>query len=279
MLMPLVLLLIACAPVQAQGAPAASDADTRCSARSLVTQARRIVAHAGVVLDDRVVDLPDTLPMHWRNEQVMLRYTIDVSACAAASSAALSVYRVGAPYQVRFDGAPVASLLTRAKFAASDMPAASAVFNGRIPNLFALPQAARSIDIDLLTLPYIPTGLAELGLGPTNALIPLAVADVKRTVGFTDAAAGVILVLALMAGTLWLHRRHDMGFLWMTLACVFWSIRALAYFDGTIYLPPIWFEQLNPYNILLTAIALSAATLAAVMPQARTPLRAPRPAR
>ena len=274
MLMPLVLLLIACAPVQAQGAPAASDADTRCSARSLVTQARRIVAHAGVVLDDRVVDLPDTLPMHWRNEQVMLRYTIDVSACAAASSAALSVYRVGAPYQVRFDGAPVASLLTRAKFAASDMPAASAVFNGRIPNLFALPQAARSIDIDLLTLPYIPTGLAELGLGPTNALIPLAVADVKRTVGFTDAAAGVILVLALMAGTLWLHRRHDMGFLWMTLACVFWSIRALAYFDGTIYLPPIWFEQLNPYNILLTAIALSAATLAAVMPQARTPLRA-----
>ena len=78
-----------------------------------------------------------------------------------------------------------------------------------------------------------------------------------------------MLVLALMAGLLWLQRRHDLGFLWMTLACLFWSVRALAYFDQTVYLPPMWFEQFNPYNILLTAITLCAATLGNEMQQRR----------
>lgn len=252
-------------------APSATEIARGCPATLPISQARRVATRAGVVLDDRIVELPDTLPLRWRNEQVTLRYTIDVSACAGSSSAALSVYRVGAPYQVRVDGVPVASLLTRTLFtppqitpAGHHTQSAPSIFNGRIPNLFALPSGANSIDIDLLTLPYIPTGLAQVALGPTNALMPLALTDVEVTIAFTDAAAGVILVLALLAGSLWLHRRHDMGFLWMTLACVFWSIRALAYYDRNIYLPAIWFEQLNAYNILLTAIALCAATMAVV---------------
>ena len=96
----------------------------------------------------------------------------------------------------------------------------------------------------------------------------------RRALGYTDAAAGVMLVLALMAGVLWLQRRHDLGFLWMTLACASWSARALAYYDRNVYVSPIWFEQFNPFNILLTAVALCAATLATMEqrgPVARAP--------
>lgn len=259
-------------PVQAQPTQlGATEADTRCSSVRPVAQARRIATRAGDVLDDSMVSLPDTLPLAWRNEQVRLRYEIDVAACAATSSAALSMYRVGAPFRISAQGAALDSLLTPRRFGSTPAGRRDApVFNGRIPNLIGLPQATRTVEITFQTLPYMPTGLAQLTLGPTNELMPAAVADVKRVVGYTDAAAGVMLVLALMGGILWLQRRHDLGFLWMMLACVSWSIRALSYFDHDIYLPAIWFEQLNPFNILLTAVALCAATLATMAPRGAT---------
>ncbi len=243
-----------------------------CTGAQEVRQARRVVRRDDQVLEDRIVALPDTLPLQWRSERVALHYVIDVSACAGSSSAALSLFRVGAPYVASALGVPLDSLVARNGNAPTGASAGSAttlraapIFNGRIPNLFALPKDAQTIDIRLLTLPYIPIGLAMATLGPTNALLPMAVQDVNRVIRYTDAAAGVMLVLALMGGVLWLQRRHDMGFLWMTLACVCWSVRALAYFDRNIYLPPIWFEQLNPFNILLTAVALCAATLASML--------------
>lgn len=276
-LVGLVLLLAAAAqPARAQSLEAPSEqSDAECIGASKITQARRIATRAGVVLDDRSVELPDTLPLAWRSEQVQLRYEIDVSACAASSSAALESFRVGAPFVVQANGVALESLLARRLFRsaapvagkAAATPRANVVFNGRIPNLIGLPRGARTVEIALLTLPYIPSGLVPLGLGPTNALMPMAVADVGRVVGYTDAAAGVMLVLALLGGLLWLQRRHDLGFLWMMLACVSWSLRALAYFDRNVYLPPIWFEQLNPFNILLTAVALCAATLATMAPR------------
>ncbi|MEO7939596.1 MAG: ATP-binding protein [Burkholderiaceae bacterium] len=267
-------ILLASAPTRAQVDGLATSADAQCTRPQTITHARRIATRGGVALDDRIVALPDRLPWGWRNEQVALRYTIDLSDCARSSSAALSVYRVGAPFVIQAHGIALASLLTPRLFtswaapgARSETTAQPAVFNGRIPNLFGVPPGARSAEVTLLTLPYIPTGLAQLELGPTNALMPAVAASVERSVAYTDAAAGVILVLAVMAGTLWLHRRHDMGFLWMTLACLCWSVRALAYFDRNVYLPPIWFEQLNPFNILLTAVGLSAATLATMGPR------------
>ncbi len=274
-------LALAMHPGLAQTRPAPNDtpqADAGCRSARPVTQARRIATRAGTVLDDSTVALPDTVPLAWRNEQVRLRYEIDVSACAGSSSAALSLFRVGAPYRVRAQDAALDSLLTHHLFEPAlpgrrDAP----VFNGRIPNLIGLPPGTRSVEIGLLTLPYIPTGLARLDLGPTNDLMPVAVANVNQTIGYTDAAAGVMLVLSLMGGVLWLQRRHDLGFLWMVLACVCWSIRALAYFDRDISLPPIWFEQLNPFNILLTAVALCAATLAMMVPRGAAPVAAAQP--
>lgn len=269
------LLLVICRPAIAQVPAAATTGRVgeACTTAQPIAQARRIVSRAGVVLEDRVVALPDQLPARWRNEQVALRYVVDSSPCTGTTSAAISLYRVGAPYQIRADGVTLVSLLARNRFeparvpgvARPDTAATPPVFNGRIPNLFALPATATHVTVDLLTLPYIPSGLIQLHLGPTNALMPLAVLAAENMVDLADAGAGVILVLALLAGMLWLHRRHDRGFLWMSLACLFWSVRALAYYDRNVLLPPLWFEQLNAYNILLTAIALCAATLAVPM--------------
>jgi|GEM_PF-1189706 signal transduction histidine kinase len=268
------LLLATAWSLPTQAAQAAQE--TRpCSSITPITEARRIVTRDGQTLEDGIVSLPDRIALAWRDQRVQLRYEIDVSVCADARSAALSVFRVGAPYTLHVQGQPLQSLLSHRWFGHSaglpETPAVAddTVFNGRIPALLALPQGADKAVITLQTLPYIPSGLIRLTVGPTNALMPVAVGHIDTVVGFTGAAAGVMLVLAMMASLLWLQRRHDLGFLWMTLACLFWSLRALAYFDQTVYLPPLWFEQFNPYNILLTAITLCAATLGNEMQQRR----------
>jgi signal transduction histidine kinase len=51
----------------------------------------------------------------------------------------------------------------------------------------------------------------------------------------------------------------------MTLASLSWSLRALAYFGSPIRIPPMWFEQFNPLNVLLTALAMCAATLSTIV--------------
>ncbi len=265
-LWPLICLLVLISwkvPALAQ-APASVGA---CTQAEPVTQARRIATRGTETLADAVVTLPDQLPLAWRNQQVRLQYEIDVSACAGSLSAVISLYRVGAPYTIRIHGRGLTSVMAHRWFGHSPGLADEAVHlqevvhNGRIPALLALPRNADKAVITLLTLPYIPSGLRQLEIGPSNALLPIAADQVDSVVGFTNAAAGVMLVLALIAGVLWLQRRHDLGFLWMTLACLFWSVRALAYFDATVHMPPLWFEQFNPYNIFLTAITLCAATL------------------
>lgn len=258
----------------------AENTVSACSDAVPVTQARRIAMRGPQVLSDGTVTLPDDIPRAWRNQQVTLTYEIDVSVCAGTRNTAISLYRVGAPYVLRVDNQSAAPLMMHRWFGHAAVihditaSAQAIIYNGRIPALLALPQGAKKAVVSLLTLPYIPSGLMQVKIGPTNALMPIAVDHVDAVVGFTDAAAGVMLVLALMAGLLWLQRRHDLGFLWMTLACLFWSIRALAYYDQTIFLPPMWFEQFNPYNILLTAITLCAATLGNELQQ-RKPAQAP----
>ena len=216
------------APVQAQ-TPASVDT---CTQAEPIMQARRIVTRAGETLADAVVTLPDQLPLAWRNQQVRLQYEIDVSACAGSLSAVISLYRVGAPYTIRVHDRGLTSVMAHRWFGHSTGPAAGTtspqdkVHNGRIPALLALPQNADKAVVTLLTLPYIPSGLMDLAIGPTNALLPVAADQVDSVVGFTTAAAGVMLVLALLASVLWMQRRHDTGFLWMTLACLFWSVRA-----------------------------------------------------
>ncbi len=233
-----------------------------------IPQARRVVMLDGRQVADETVRLPDHLPLAWRNERVRITYTLDVAACTQGDSPALWVFRAGAPYQMLVDGQPLGSLIEhRAQGAwgplAEHTPAL--VYNGRIAALFALPMHAAQVQVVLVAMPFMPSGLVLAHAGPTNQLLPLALGGIEAVVGLTDAAAGLMLVLALLAMVLWMQRPHDLGFLWMTLASVSWSLRALAYFGSPIRIPPMWFEQFNPLNIMLTALAMCAATLSTIV--------------
>ena len=243
---------------------AAAGTSGDCAVPQALTQAHRTVTQNGQVLAQGTVTLPDTLPRAWRNERVQIQYQLDVSACATHAGSGLWLFRVGAPFTISANDQPLVSLLhgdrllaDTSAFTGSQQP----IINGRIPVLFALPLGAQSVQISLLTLPYISAGLTQVQMGSTNLLMPVANDALSNIVGYANAAAGVLLVLALIAFFLWLKRRKDQGLLWMSVACALWSLRALAYFDSSVDMPPLWFEQFNPLNIMLTSAALAAATV------------------
>lgn len=205
------------------------------------------------------VPLPDTLGLELRSEQVHIRYEIDVAACAQAPAAALWLFRVGAPYRVTAQGRPLELLSARAMLRPEPLLAAQPdVYNGRIPALFALPQNARTVTVELLTLPYIPAGIVRARVGPANQLLPVQAAAMESVVAYADAASGVVLVMGAMALLLWLQRRRDFSLLWLAVACGLWGLRGLAYFGHSVYMPPMAFEQFNTLNVLLTSGALAA---------------------
>ncbi len=267
------LVLLACLGLALALMPAPAHAQTAatstgCAPTTPIPQARRVVAIDGRQVADETVALPDHLPLAWRNEHVRITYTLDVAACAQGDSPALWVFRAGAPYQVLVDGQPQGSLMEhrdQGAWAPLAEQTPALLYNGRIAALFPLPMHATQVQVVLVAMPFMPSGLVLAHAGPTNQLLPLAMGGIEAVVGLTDAAAGLMLVLALLAMVLWMQRPHDLGFLWMTLASVSWSLRALAYFGSPIRIPPMWFEQFNPLNVMLTALAMCAATLSTIV--------------
>jgi signal transduction histidine kinase len=209
------------------------------------------------------VSVPDRLPLALRSEHLRIRYDIDVSACAQVPAAALWIFRAGAPYRVEAGGTPLRLLSAnqRAQTGPGGATDTDSSYNGRIPALFALPAGTTRVDIELQTLPYIATGLVQLALGPTHALLPQHTDAVREVVGYADAASGVVLVLGLMALLLWLPRRRDLNLLWLAAACGLWGVRGLIYYDNTVPGRPLVYEQLNAVNALLAAATITAAVL------------------
>jgi signal transduction histidine kinase len=261
---------------EATTAPAVSP----CQQPRLLTQAERRVSQGSQTIARDTVALPDALARAWRDERIQISYTLDVSDCTRNGGSALWLFRVGAPFQAQGDGVPLVSLLSPGRlgaggaleegatappglasvFAPHAQPLAGGVmFNGRIPVLFGLPVGTQQVQIQFGTLPYIGHGLMGAFVGPTVALTPRAIAGIAQSVGYADAAAGVLLVLAALALLLWSQRRKDLGLLWVGVASALWSLRALAYFGDTVSFQPLWFEQFNPLNVMLTSAALSAA--------------------
>jgi signal transduction histidine kinase len=241
---------------------AAQPAD--CTAMSSLAGATRTIANAaGELAGPLSVPVPDWLPLAVRSERQTVRYALDVGRCRDSSAAAIWLFRVGAPYRIHADGRPLALLSARAMLRAEPAVAGllqphTDVYNGRIPALFALPQGARVVTVELQTLPYIPSGLVDVRLGPANLLLPVQASSVEDVVAYADAASGVVLVVGVMALLLWLQRRNDYGLLWLAVACGLWGLRGLAYFSHAVYLRPIAFEQFNPLNVLLASAALAA---------------------
>ena len=235
-----------------------------CAAAAPIAVAQRTIANAPPELAGPSSQaLPDRLPLAVRSERQRIRYELDVMRCTGAPAAALWLFRVGAPYRITVDGQPLALLSARAMLrpellVGGLLPTQPDVYNGRIPALFALPQGARVVSVELQALPYIPAGIVEARVGPASALLPVQAVAVEDVVAYADAASGVVLVLGLMALLLWLQRRADHGLLWLAVACGLWGIRGLAYFSHAVYLNPVAFEQFNPINVLLASAAIAA---------------------
>ena len=245
-----------------------AGAAAACTAPAPVVHAERIISRAGQ--PDRLerVQLPDWLGVGDRTEASHVRYRIDVSACANQPAATLWLYRLGAVYAVR-DGAqrqPLAQLTAGGRLQLEDVlgPLAQIdppVYNGRIPSLFELPPGARQVEIELLTLPYFPSGLVAAELGPAPALVQRQAVALESVVAFADAASGVVLVLGGLALLLWTQRRSDHALLWLAVACGLWGVRGVAYYGPVVPMDPTWFEQFNPLNVLLASMALTASVL------------------
>jgi len=243
----------------------ASGAWADCSQAQQLAGASRTVSGAGTQDGTRPVTLPDNLPRALRNEQVHLRYTLDVSPCAGAPAAALWLFRVSAPYRVTVAGKPLALLNARALlspelFGAGPLTV-EGVHNGRIPALFALPPGTTRVDVELLTLPFLPSGIVRAQIGPTDLLLPAQAGAAELAVAYIDSASAVLLVVSLLALALWLPRRADRSLAWLAVACGLWGMRGLVFFGHKVYLQPMAFEQFNSLNVLLTSSALSAALL------------------
>ncbi|QJW83277.1 hypothetical protein HK414_00500 [Ramlibacter terrae] len=202
--------LAALLPAAFAGAGVAEEA---CTARVPLSTAERTIAHADAPPTRSTVTLPDDLPRPLRVEDVRVGYTLDVSRCAGAGTAALWLFRVGAPFTIHDDaGRPLALLSAGgrlptdqwvARLAASER----AVYNGRIPALFALEPGTRTVRIELLTITFIPSGIVAAELGPTNLLLPVQARTLEGVVAFADIASGVVLVLGALALLLWTRRR------------------------------------------------------------------------
>ena len=243
----------------------ASGAWADCSQAQQLAGASRTVSGTGTQDGTRPVSLPDNLPRALRNEQVHLRYTLDVSPCAGSPAAALWLFRVSAPYRVTVAGKPLALLNARALlspelFGAGPLTV-EGVHNGRIPALFALPPGTTRVDVELLTLPFLPSGIVRAQIGPTDLLLPAQAGAVELAVAYIDSASAVLLVVSLLALALWLPRRADRSLAWLAVACGLWGMRGLVFFGHKVYLQPMAFEQFNSLNVLLTSSALSAALL------------------
>ena len=247
--------------------PATALASEACEATLAVASVQRSISGAGPGLNGtQTVSLPDQLPVALRNERVHISYTLDVSACADEPASALWLFRVSAPYRVSANQQELVLLNSRALLQPdvieNALPLAlDGVHNGRIPALFALPQGATSVTIELLTLPFLPSGIVRAQLGPTNLLLPVQAEAAELVVAYMEAAAAVLLVLSLMALLLWLARRSDRSLLWLAVACGFWSMRGLIYFGHKVYIHPLAYEQFNSLNVLLACGALAASIM------------------
>lgn len=231
-----------------------------CEAVLPLQQAERWVESAGAQAAE-VVAMPDPLPFAWRNSRQPIRYRLDVSACAGTPAPALWVFRVGAAYRIHDDsGRPLQVLSAVDRQTPAGDPAAA--YTGRVPTLFALPSSARHVELELIAQPYLPAGLIGAQLGPTHQLLATNLAAVTDVVRGADIASGVLLILGLLGGLLWLQRRRDLAVLWIGVACGLWGLRGLAYFQPQLLLPPGLFELANPLQILLTGAAMTASILA-----------------
>lgn len=239
-----------------------------CSTITPVAQAQRQVWLDGRLQAQGSVSLPDPLLRDWRREGFVARYTLDVSACTHQPGQSLWLFRVGAPYILMIDGAAAVPELPRVG------SATVTAFNGRTPMLFALPKGARELTIELRTMPFIPAGVARAEIGPMNALLPRHLAAYNQHSGGMYVVSLVTLLMGLGSVLLWRTRRQDNVIFWFSMMCLTWGSRGVMYAGDAVHLPPLLFEQINPFTVSLFAVSCIQTTLLLLGKQTRQRHRA-----
>lgn len=225
-----------------------------CSQTVRLNDAVRSIERGGVLLEQKPVHAMDPLPRRLLDESTRVSYSIPVAACPVGAYRSLWVYRIGAPYRISANGQPLRSIQP---FASAD----ARVYNGRYPALFLLPEGARDIAIEFATIPYLNFGLIRLELGPPEALAVSRAVDTNALTTFNDTSSAVIALVAVLTLGLWLRRRKDWQVLWLSLACMVWALRGLAYQRFAIAIDPLSFESINPWAIFMTCAGTSASAL------------------
>jgi signal transduction histidine kinase len=217
-------------------------------------------AEREVWLNDRSVSkgtvaLPDTLQRHWREEGFRARYTLDVSPCTQEAGHGLWLYRVGAPYRLSIDGQRAFPELPKLE------KSTSKALNGRSPMLFALPQGAKEVAIELAAMPYIPSGIARAWEGPMTALLPEQLTEHQYHSGGMFFVSVVTVLVGLATVLLWRTRQQDDVIFWFSMMCLVWGLRGTMYAADIVHLPPLIFEQINPLMVALFAVSCIQTTL------------------
>lgn len=240
-----------------------------CDRVELLEQAERTVMQDGRVIDRQMVGRLDALPRAWRDERVQVRYRVALDPCPGRPDRALWIYRIGAPYRAWIDGRPAIPVDPAARISEGE----SLVFNGRVPALYTLPAQARTLDIELATVPYVGSGFVRLLAGPHTALLDTRVIDRSALTSMNDVTSTLVGIIGLLALLVWLMRQRDHMVFWFGGACVAWSLRGWAYQTFVYAGPPLLMEQLNPLLVLTTVACLSASTLHAIGQVTRRRLR------
>jgi signal transduction histidine kinase len=234
-------------------AVAAIAASTDCKQLRQVESALRTVVQGGVQLDQRVVAQQDPLERAWLREDTRVTYDIALDACAQTAGQAVWMYRMGGPYRISADGKALTPIQPYADIGPN-------VYNGRVPALFDVPLNAKSLRIEIVTLPYVPMGIIRLELGPFDNPPQSRSLEASALTGFNDASSTVFVVGGMLALSTWLLRRRDLALLTFGLACVAWALRGLAYQSFALPLPALFMEQLNPFFILWTCFGVMLST-------------------
>lgn len=233
-----------------------------CESSSGIHKAFREVTLNGVSIQRATVSVPDVLDNAWKREGIKVRYTLDVTPCRAVSDQTLWLPRVGAPYQLRIQGrpaVPVHPYIAPAKSGESDE--APYIFNGRAPMLFRIPPGTYDVEVELLTLPYIPAGIAMAEFGPFADLFPKHIDYFNGHTGGMTVTSLITVVVGCVAIVLWRNRRGDRYIYWFGLMCMVWGLRGYFYANETVDIPALLFEQINPFTVGLFAITCLQTTL------------------
>lgn len=226
-----------------------------------VSEVRRIVSQHGHILSDQRVRLPDPLEASWRQESVRIVYEWSLPDEPSTAPQALWVFRVGAPYRLSLDGRAAVERLPAPPFWSDPSEPPAMGLNGRSPMLFGVPAGSTKVQLELLSLPYMPVGLVEVRQGPVDELTLLHLGRIDRASLSVRVSKIISSTLGLTALLLWLVRPKTILLLLFAGMCGCIALRDGLYGASRLPFPPTIFEQLNPFLILCFAVAAQAATL------------------